>query len=173
MADIETTMNISRFLDEKLVVLDFQAEQEPEPEDSNSTRWRERNKERILDALVDILELSERTGNRCKLLTDFINRERKATTAIGHGIAVPHVRTMQAKEFLIGFARSIDGYYFDSPDNQPVHLFFVMAAPPYDDSFYLKIFKALVESLQYEQFREELLSAQKPYDIIHAFKKME
>lgn len=166
-------MNISRFLNQELIALNLQAEQEPQPEDSNSTRWRERNKERILDSLVSILELSGRTGNRCKLLTDFINRERKASTAIGHGIAIPHIRTMQAKEFLVGFGRSIDGYYFDSPDNEPVRLFFVMAAPPYDDTFYLKIFKALAESLQYEQFRQELMTAEKPYDIIHAFKRME
>ncbi len=173
MADIESTMNISRFLNEELILLDLQAEQEPPPEDSNSSRWRERNKERILDSLVTILEISNRTGNRCKLLTDFINRERKASTAIGRGIAIPHVRTMQAKEFLIGFARSSEGYYFDSPDKGLVHLFFIMAAPPYDDTFYLKIFKALAESLQYEQFRQELMAAEKPYDIIHAFKKME
>ena len=166
-------MNISRFLNEEMIILDLQAEQEPQPEDSNSTHWQERNKERILDSLVSILGLSDRTGNRCKLLTDFINRERKASTAIGYGIAIPHVRTMQAKEFLIGFGRSNEGYYFDSPDNEPVRLFFVMAAPPYDDTFYLKIFKALAEVLQYEQFRQELMAAEKRYDVIQAFKKME
>jgi mannitol/fructose-specific phosphotransferase system IIA component (Ntr-type) len=173
VADKKIDMNISRFLNEESIVLNLEAEQEPPPENSNSGKWRERNKERILDALVAILELSGRIGNRCKLLTDFINRERKATTAIGHGIAIPHIRTMQAKEFLMAFARSLEGYYFDAPDGEPVHLFFIMAAPPYDDAFYLKIFKALAESLQYEQFRQELLAAQKPYDIIRAFKKME
>ncbi len=166
-------MNIARFLNEDLIVLDLQVEQEPAPEENNSNKWRERNKERILSELVSILDKSGRTGNNCKLLTDFINRERKATTAIGHGIAIPHIRTMQAKEFLIGVARSVDGYYFDAPDNEPVHLFFIMAAPPYDDSFYLKIFKGLAENLQYESFRQELMQAKEPYDIIRAFKNME
>lgn len=156
-----------------MIVLDLQCEQEPPPEDPNAHKWRERNKERILAELVNILDLSCRTGNNCKLLTDFINRERKASTAIGHGIAVPHIRTMQAKEFIMGVARSKEGYYFDSPDGEPVHLFFIMASPPYDDNFYLKIFKALAESFQYESFRQELMDAQEPYDIIRAFKKME
>lgn len=166
-------MNISRFLNEGLIDLHFAPQQDPPPEDSNSGRWRTRNKERILSALVDILEASGKTVNRSKLLTDFINRERKATTAIGQGIAVPHVRTMQARDFILGFARSKIGYDFDSLDGLPTQMFFVMAAPPYDDNLYLKVFKALSQSLQYETFRDELLQAEEPYEIIRAFKKME
>jgi PTS system fructose-specific IIC component len=173
VVDNESDMNISRFLNEELIVLDFHTEQEPPPDDLGSSRWQERNKERILDSLVTVLELSGRTGNRCKLLNDFINRERKASTAIGYGIAIPHVRTMQAKEFILGFARANEGLYFDSPDGDPVQLFLIMASPPYDDNFYLKIFKCLAEVLQYEQFRHELLQAEAPYDIIRAFKNME
>jgi fructose PTS system EIIBC or EIIC component len=166
-------MNISRFLKEEMIVLDFQVEQEPQPEDPQSFRWKERNKERILADLVDILNISGRTGNNCKLLTDFINRERKATTAIGHGIAVPHIRSMQAKEFIMAFARANEGYDFGAADGLPVQLFFIMAAPPYDDNFYLKVFQSLATVLRYESFRQELLDASKPYDIIRAFKNME
>jgi PTS system nitrogen regulatory IIA component len=166
-------MNISRFLTEEMIVLDFKSNLEPPPEEANSDKWQQRNKERILSDLVDILEISGKIGNRCKLLTDFINRERKASTAIGDGIAVPHVRSMQAKDFILGFARSKEGYDFESIDSKPVHLFFAMAAPPYEDNLYLKVFKALSESLQYESFREELMQAENPYDIILAFKRME
>ena len=166
-------MNISRYLSEELIELDFKAELEPPPDDSASNKWRARNKECILAGLVDILQLSGKTGNNCKLLNDFINRERKASTAIGHGIAVPHIRSMQAKDLIIAVARSVAGLDFDSPDGQPAHLFFVMAAPPYDDSLYLKVFKALAENLRYETFRNELMSARQPYDVIRAFKNVE
>ena len=166
-------MNISRFLKENLIELSFIPEQEPAPDESNSDKWKMRNKDRILSSLVDILEVSGKTVNRCKLITDFVNRERKASTAIGLGIAIPHVRSMQAREFIIGFARSKDGYDFNSLDGEPTHLFFVMAAPPYEDNLYLKVFKALSEALQYETFREELMQAERPYDIIRAFKNVE
>lgn len=166
-------MNISRFLKEEMIQLDLRTEQEPPPEENNSDKWKQRNKERLLSDLVGILEISGKIGNRCKVLTDFINRERKASTGIGDGVAVPHVRSMQAKELVIGFARSIEGYDFDTIDNEPAHLFFVMAAPPYDDNLYLRVFKALSESLQYETFRDELMHAEHPYDIIRAFKNME
>jgi mannitol/fructose-specific phosphotransferase system IIA component (Ntr-type) len=166
-------MNISRFIKEELIVLDLLTEQEPQPEENNSNKWLQRNKERVLSDLVGILEISGKTGNRCKLLTDFVNREKKATTAIGYGVAIPHVRSMQAKQFIIAIARSVNGFNFDSLDSNPTHFFFAMAAPPYDDSLYLRVFKALSESLQYESFREELMRATKPYDIIHAFKQAE
>lgn len=166
-------MNISRFLKEEFIDLNFKVEQEPPPEESNSDKWKARNKERILTRLVDLLELSGKTVNRSKLLTDFINREKKATTGIGDGIAVPHVRSMQAKALIIGFARAKKGYDFESLDGEPTRLFFVMAAPPYDDNLYLKVFKALSESLQYESFREELLQVEEPYEVIRAFRNVE
>ena len=156
-----------------MIDLDFRVDQEEPPEDSNSSKWRQRNKERVLEKLVKLLESTGRTGNGSKLLTDFVNREKKATTGIGSGIAVPHIRSMQAKEFIIGFARSADGFDFESLDGEPTHMFFVMAAPPYDDDLYLKVFKALSENLQYEDFRNELMSAEEPYDIIRAFRNVE
>ncbi|HHI02779.1 MAG TPA: hypothetical protein ENL22_04605, partial [candidate division Zixibacteria bacterium] len=93
-------MNISRFLKEEMILMDLQTAQEPQPEENNSDKWKFRNKERLLSDLVGILEISGKIGNRCKLLTEFINREKKASTGIGDGVAVPHVRSMQAKEFL-------------------------------------------------------------------------
>lgn len=166
-------MNIWQVLDEEMIVLDFHSEQTPLPEKGPVDKVVQQNKEQILSNLVDILDRVGKTGNKSKLLIDFINRERKATTAIGDGIAVPHIRTMQAKELIMVVARSEEGYDFDAPDDSPVHLFFVMAAPPYDDSLYLKVFKALSENLQYEQFRQELMEAEKPYDIIRSFRNYE
>ena len=132
---------------------------------------RERQQQ-IIDELVSILEQSGQIGNRTKFLNDFINRERKATTAIGYGLAIPHIRSMQAKNFMLGFARSSRGYDFGAMDEEPTRLFFIMAAPPYDDVRYLRVFKALAETLRYESFREELLSLKTPYEVIRAIESM-
>jgi mannitol/fructose-specific phosphotransferase system IIA component (Ntr-type) len=166
-------MNISRFLTEDLIRLEMTTDIEPLEESNNEDRWRQEGKERILDELVGLLESGYRTGNRTKLLLDFINREKKATTAIGDGIAVPHIRSKQAKEFMIAFARSTGGYDFDSPDGRPVHMFIIMAAPPYDDALYLKVFKALAGMLRYESFRKELMEANHPGELLRAIRAME
>ncbi|MEA2031881.1 MAG: PTS sugar transporter subunit IIA [candidate division Zixibacteria bacterium] len=166
-------MNISRYINESAVRLEMVTNLLPLEEGQSVEKWREQCKALILLELVDILDENAHVGNRNKLLLDFTNREKQSSTAIGHGIALPHIRSKHSKEFMIGFARSINGYDFDAPDGEPVHLFFVMAAPPYDDSLYLKVFKSLAEMLQYESFREELMSVSSPGEVIRAIKLME
>ncbi len=167
-------MNISRYLKPDLIKLEMETEINIDPNSSlhpDKVLWM--RKETILKELVDLLDISGKVGNRHKLLIDLVNREKKATTGIGQGIALPHVRTMQAKEFIMGLARSKKGYDFDSMDKKPVHLFFVMAAPPYEDALYLKVFKALAEILRFDYFREELLNVSSEYEILRAIKRME
>lgn len=166
-------MRLSRYITEDLVKLEMTTRIEPLSEGGSVEKWRALAKEQILQELVDLLASGNRTGNETKLLNDFVNRERKATTAIGQGIAIPHIRTMQAKEFMLAFARSSEGYDFESLDREPTRMFFVMAAPPYDDNLYLKAFKALAEMAQYESFREELMAASSPGEVIRAIRAME
>lgn len=165
-------LNIARFMSEELIELEMETIVPEYVEGSSVEKWRQSCKEIILTELVGLLEKTSRVGNPSKFLADFVNRERKATTAIGYGIAIPHIRSMQAKQFLIGFARSSRGYDFGALDDQPTKLFFVMAAPPYDDIQYLRVFKALAEILRYESFREELMNAKTPYEIIRAIESM-
>jgi mannitol/fructose-specific phosphotransferase system IIA component (Ntr-type) len=170
-------MNISRLLRTDLIKLrmETQIEGGSDADESaeRSTRQKRDDKETILEELVELLNRSGRIGNTNKLLTDFVNRERKASTAVGHGIAIPHIRSYQAKEMLIGVALADPGYEFDAPDGELVRIFFVMAAPPYDDNLYLKLFKSLAELLRFDYFRAKLLEARREHDIIRAFEEME
>ena len=170
---ISNDMNLSRFLTEDLIKLEMTTVIEPPEEGASIEKWRLNAKEAILSELVDLLETGSRVGNKNKLLLDFFNREKKATTGIGHGVAIPHIRSLQAKEFMMAFARSTQGYDFESLDGAPVHLFFVMAAPPYDDNLYLRVFRALAEMLHYDTFRAELMSAESPGEIIRMVRAME
>jgi PTS system fructose-specific IIC component len=166
-------MKLSRYLSEAAIKLEMETVIEPLPEGGSLKKWREGAKRKIINELVGLLENGARIGNRTKLLNDFVNREKKATTGIGHGVALPHIRSLQAKDLTLAFARSKQGYDFESLDNQPTHLFFVMAAPPYDDSLYLKVFKTLSQMLQHEQFRQELLEVSSSGEVIRAIKAME
>lgn len=167
-------MNISRYLKSDLIKLNLQTQVEYDPQTGELTKRRLREaKIRLLTEMVEVMELSGRVGNPSRLVTDLYNREKKASTAIGHGIALPHVRTYQAKDLIIAVGRSVEGIEFDAPDGKPVHLFFVMAAAPYDDSLYLRVFKALAENLRFGYFRDRLLNAAEEFDIIRAFREME
>ncbi len=163
-------MNLARYITEDLIRLEMTTTVEPWDETGSETKWRQEAKELVLAEIVDILDAGARIGNPSKLLTDYINRERKATTALGRGVAIPHIRSMQAKEFVMGFCRSFTGYEFDAPDDEPVQLFFFMAAPPYDDKLYLQVFKALSVHFHDATFRDDLFAAQSPGEIIRALR---
>ncbi len=166
-------MRLSRYLTESSIKMEMDTVITPPAEEASVEKWRVEAKRLIINELVDLLENGSRIGNRTKLLNDFFNREKKATTGIGQGVALPHIRSMQAKSLMMAFARSRTGYDFDSLDGEPTHLFFVMAAPPYDDNLYLKVFKTLAEMLQYDSFRQELMAAESPGEIIRAIRGME
>jgi mannitol/fructose-specific phosphotransferase system IIA component (Ntr-type) len=160
-------------MDEGRIKLEMETVIEPLEEGLSEAKWQLAAKEQVLDELVSLLEVNSRVGNRTKLLLDFVNREKKATTGIGDGVAIPHIRSMQAKELTMAFARSTAGYYFDSLDGNPAHLFFVMAAPPYDDNLYLKVFKSLAEMLRNESFRRELMEIENPGEVIRLIRAAE
>jgi len=170
----EVDLNISRCLKPELIKLELQTNSDFDAENDLSPKKRLwKTKHAVLEELVDLLDQSGKVCNKKKLFVDLFNREKKASSGIGKGIAFPHVRTMQARDFAMGFARSTRGFDFDSMDKKPVHLFFVMVAPPYDDTLYLRVFKSLASLLQYDSLREELLSAESEHEIIRAIRRME
>jgi len=170
-------VQISRYLNADLIKLEMETEFPDPEEESVEEDFTEKQllqrKELLLKECVQLLDKSGKISNPSKLLTDLYNREKKATTALGKGIAIPHVRTMQAKEFVIGFVRSSEGYDFGAPDNEKIHIFVPMAAPPYDDALYLKVFKTLAELFSYRQLYEKIMMAEHPYDIIRAIQEIE
>ena len=58
-----------------------------------------------------------------------LERERLGTTGVGHGIAIPHVRLAGVARVMAVFARLEKPIPFDSVDDEPVDLIFMLLAP--------------------------------------------
>ncbi len=102
-----------------------------------------------------------------------MNRERKATTGLGSGIAMPHVRTPQAKGFAMAVAVAKQGIAFDSVDGEPVKLFVAMVAPAYDDRFYLKVERDLAAAFANgAELRDQLAEASSKGELIRLLAKV-
>ncbi len=161
-----------RFFEEE----EDEEEEEGDGEDVEETPGqRFRKKVVILEHLVKLLEPSGKISNPKRCLTDLRNREAKATTAFGLGMAMPHVRTATAKDFSLGVAIVPEpGLEFDALDEEPVRIFFPMVAPRYKDRYYLKVERALAEAFADEDdlsFRESLLAAESPGEVIFLMRK--
>ncbi len=165
-------MNLVRYIKPAQIKLALATLPSEPPEGASVERHRWDLKESALSELCDLLDSSGKTGNKSKLLTDLVNREKKSSTAVGKGVAIPHVRTMQAKELILAFARSAEGLDFDAPDGEPVHLFFAMVAPPYDDKLYLSIYKEIGTLILADESRQRLLDAKNEHEIIRVFQTL-
>ncbi|MEQ8763699.1 MAG: PTS sugar transporter subunit IIA [Planctomycetota bacterium] len=158
-------MRLPRYLKAEWIDLDLPTRPDPEVEEW-TPRLVQKLKEQTISDLVDMLEASGKIGNPTKLKNEMSLRERKAPTAIGQSIAIPHVRSMQAKEMVIGFARCAVGLPWDAPDEVPVRIFIPLVAPPYDDKLYLLVYQRLAEVLLEDWTIDALLEVEEPGEVI-------
>jgi mannitol/fructose-specific phosphotransferase system IIA component (Ntr-type) len=166
-------MILGRLLKPELIRLELQTQSPPEPEEPfDRERFTWALKERVLGELTDLMALSGRIGSVNRLRSDLVSREKKATTGLSHGVAIPHVRTREAREFIVGFARSKPGIDFDCLDGKPAHLFVVLVAPPYDDSLYLRIYRQLAEAFTFKDAAAAFMAARDEGEVIRAFKTL-
>lgn len=166
-------MNFRRFLIPDAIRLSLHTHARPDGElvddfDPAGQQNLMRVREGVIGELTDLLAATGRMANRNRLFRDLYNREKKAVTAVGQGVALPHVRTLQVKSFVMAFGRSQEGLPFDAPDEEPVHLFFAMAAPPYDDRTYLKVYRSLAKLLLDPEHHQQFLTAEEPSEILRA-----
>ncbi|MBN1422588.1 MAG: PTS sugar transporter subunit IIA [Planctomycetes bacterium] len=160
-------MNIRRFLRVESIRLAMRTTAIPREEESpDSPRFLQQVREAVLREIVELLDASGQVGNPNRLFTDLHNREKKASTALGSGVAMPHVRTIQAKSFVMAFGRAAPGLPFFAPDIEPVRLFFALVSPPYEDKTYLRVYQHLGHVLLDPERKEWLLSATEETEIL-------
>ncbi|MGH6932078.1 MAG: PTS IIA-like nitrogen regulatory protein PtsN [Dongiaceae bacterium] len=86
------------------------------------------SKKHVLQELAkraaDISKLSERA-----IFDVLLERERLGTTGVGNGIAIPHGKLPELRRLHGLFARLDTPVDFDSIDDQPVDLIFLLLAP--------------------------------------------
>ena len=129
---------------------------------------RERLKDGVIDELTELFAASGQIRNASKFRKDFYARERRSTTALGYGLAVPHVRSPQPRKLVLIFARSVDGVWFDAPDGKLVHFFFGVTIPEYEDqALYLEFYRWFSQAFRDAPWLPEaLLTAKDEHEII-------
>ena len=115
------------------------------------------SKNELLEEIIEPLLQSEAIKNKRVILETLKKRETLGSTGIGHGVAIPHCRTLAVEEVQIVIGLSQKGISYEALDNEPVYLFFLIVAPPQEKSNqYLPILGKLVEILRDESIRKQL-----------------
>lgn len=117
-----------------------------------------RDKDGVLRELVGHVRASGLVREDAPLLEMLKSRERLGSTGIGHGIAVPHGRSLAVQHLVAGFAKHEKGVEWDSVDGEKVHLIFLILAPPVEmPNRYLPFLGRVVEAVSDPERRSKLV----------------
>ena len=110
------------------------------------------------NALQDLAKrAAEITGLHERAIFDVImERERLGTTGVGNGIAIPHGKLANMERPYGLFARLERAIDFDSIDDQPVDLVFLLLAPATAGADHLKALAQISRLLRDEAICEKL-----------------
>lgn len=100
-------------------------------------------------------------------------RERIMSTGVGKGLAIPHGKCPGLDRNYAAFALLKEPVNFDSIDDQPVSLIFLLVGPESHNSTHIKMLSRISRLMNNSDFREHLLQAHSSEDIIEAFNQEE
>lgn len=107
------------------------------------------------------------------LVRQLLERERVASTGIGDGVAVPHTYLPGLDRMVVVLSRVPTGIEFDAIDERPVHLVLLLAGPVLAKNLHLKLLARATRLLSYGNFREGVLRANTPAEIVSIFRSAE
>ena len=108
--------------------------------------------------------------NTPQLFSAFVAREQLGSTALGHGVAIPHIRSDIATTpmaALIQLHKSID---FDALDYLPVDIILALVVPSQQDTLHLNLLAEASQRLASEDFRYQVRQADSAatlFDVLH------
>ena len=145
---------ISRFSAEELMVCELKAAR---PEDA-------------VRELADQMTANKFVSNPAALTVAAMERESVLSTAMGEGLAFPHVRGVEGGGLTLALGVSKAGIDWDG-SGEKVNLVFFSVIPVAVSAFYLRLMAGLTEAFSKKENREALLAAATPVELWKAFMK--
>ena len=111
-------------------------------------------------ALVDNISSAPQIKNRQELALEILRREELMSTAIGRGIAIPHIRLPSITDLVVsvGISQS-DIIDFQALDDEPVRLLIMIAAATSQHAYYLQTLSFFSARLKNRELRDALLAS--------------
>jgi PTS system nitrogen regulatory IIA component len=128
-------------------------------------------KKGVLEELVTLLVQDQKVNDVDGAVQILLEREKLGSTGIGQGIAIPHAKTDQAKTVVAAFGLSKKGISFDSLDGDPVHIVFLLIAPPDAAATHLKALARISRMLKDKFFRQSLREAKTTDEVLRLIRE--
>jgi fructose-specific phosphotransferase system IIA component len=143
-------MNLKKVLTVNSIITDLSAE----------------SKEGVISEMVDFMADSGKIKNRDAALSAVLEREKKMSTGMQHGVAIPHGKTDCVDQLiaLIGIHRT--GVDFDAMDGNPCFLFIMTLSPANRTGPHIQFLAEISKLLSNSGLRDRLLQADSAEQIL-------
>ncbi len=120
------------------------------------------------DALLELannLSTAPQVKVSNELAVEILKREELMSTAIGRGIAIPHVRLSSVTDLVMSVGISkCDIIDFQTIDDVPVRILFMIAAAYNQHAYYLQTLSFFSSKLKNKELRDALLAVEDPME---------
>ena len=123
-------------------------------------------KQEIIESLLDILMRTGKVKDRSSALTAILDREKKMSTGMENGIAIPHGKTDAVDELVAAVGITKNPVDFDALDKQPSRIFIMTLSSSQRTGPHIQFLKEISELLRSAQLRARLLAAREPREIL-------
>jgi len=129
------------------------------------------NKKDALKEMIDVISTNPRITDKKRFEKAIFKREKLMSTGIGLEIAVPHARHKSIEDFVIALGIKKEGLEYDSIDDKPVKLIFMIGASDTQDKEYIKLLSRIVLRLKNSQFTQQIINAASPTEVYQLIKE--
>ena len=122
-------------------------------------------KSAIIEELIDVLTDSGKIADRNSALKAVLEREKKMSTGMHHGIAIPHGKTETVNGLVAAIGIKKDGVDFQALDGNDSKIFIMTISPANRAGPHIQFLAEISRLLNEEHIREKILNASSPVEI--------
>jgi mannitol/fructose-specific phosphotransferase system IIA component (Ntr-type) len=132
-----------------------------------------KNKFQLIEELMDLLYKNDKILDREVALKDVLAREGYLSTGLENGLAIPHAKTDGVDQLVMSFGINHEGVDFESLDNKPAHLIFLVLSPRDTSGPHIRALASITKNLKDPEQRQALLKSQSVEEIKAIFENFE
>jgi fructose-specific phosphotransferase system IIA component len=145
-------MNLKKLLNRQNILLELKSEEKIE----------------IIEEMVDLLVKAGKVEDKQAAMQVVLEREKKMSTGLEGGIAVPHGKTDSVKELVVALALKKKGADFASLDGNPSRIFIMTISPASHSGPHIQFLAEISRLLNREDIRNAVLLSENADQVIKA-----
>jgi len=118
-----------------------------------------REKNAIIEEMVDVLDKAGRIPDKKAVLKCVLERERKMSTGMHNGLAIPHGKTDTVDALVAAVGLIPDGVDFESMDQQPSRIFIMTVSPANRAGPHIQFLAEISRIMNRADLRKRILEA--------------